>query len=115
MNVKLEGTRYVWTAFAVAMAFLLGSTLFGNGGLSVGHVILGIAIAVAALASTAVMWGTDKEHEYGMQMQNSTMEKAKRRNLDAMLSRLSDDELMELRNRLSNRESEEDYALGDDG
>lgn len=112
MNVRLEGSRYVWTAFAPAMVFLFISTIFTPGGLGVGHIILGSVIALAAFLSTAVIWSSDLP-EAGLQ--SRAAEKAKHRNLDAILSRLSDDELEALRERLSERQDDESYVLGDDG
>lgn len=112
VNARLSATQYVWTAFAIAIGLLLVSSIFTAGGLSVGHIILGCVIAGAAFLSTAVMWGsdyTDRAHE------ENKAEKNKRRNIEEILGRLSDHDLEQLRDRLSDLNEDSYHGVSDDG
>jgi len=111
MNARLTATQYVWTAFAVAIGILFVTSIF-SGGPGVGHIILGTILALSAFLSTAVMWGSDYVHEEENEQKSTGKTK---RSLDAILSRLSDDELEALRDRLAEHHPDEDYSLGDDG
>lgn len=110
---RLQATQFIWGFFAVTMFFLFVSTVFTSGGLSAGHVILGIFIAIAAFVSTGMVWNWGDTHS---SESSEAAEKIKRSRIDTILSRLSDDELMALRDRLADSmEDETAYRLGDDG
>jgi hypothetical protein len=103
-NVRLEATKYIWTAFAVVLGMMFGSSWFGDFELGAGHIVLGIVICVAAFLSTGTIWnwGTIKlENETIMDDSASSSEKAKRGfGLNRLLDQMSDDELLDLREEL---------------
>jgi hypothetical protein len=103
-NVRLEATKYIWTAFAVVLGLMFGTSWFGEFELGAGHIVLGIVISVAAFLSTGAVWnwGTLKfDNETIMDDTASSSEKAKRGySLSHLLDQMSDDELLDLREEL---------------
>jgi len=113
-NIRLEATKYIWTAIAVIMAFLYGGTVIAEQSIGVEHVIITIVLGIAAFLSMGTVWnwGDVKfENEF---IEESSQEKMKRsRKLERMLKRLNDEDLEALRQHL--RYEEEPYDIGEDG
>jgi hypothetical protein len=111
-SVRLEATKYVWTAYAVVMGLMFGSSFFGYE-LGAGHIVLGIIISIVTFLSTGTVWnwGSVKLESDFMQA-DETSEKSKRKqSLDSLLDRLSDDELLDLREELRRSKSLSDGEL----
>jgi hypothetical protein len=111
-SVRLEATKYIWTGFAVVMGLMFGGTFFGYD-IGAGQVVLGIIISIVTFLSTGTVWnwGSVKlESEY-MQA-DETGEKSKRKqSLDNLLDRMTDDELLDLREELRRSKSLSDGEL----
>jgi hypothetical protein len=115
-QTRLQATQVIWGFFALTMLFLFASTVIDNAGLSIGHVILGIVIAVAAFVSTGSVWSWGDIKTTEADSVEASSEKIKRSRIDAMLSKMSDDELLALRDRLADHmDDDAAYRLGDDG
>jgi hypothetical protein len=113
-NIRLEATKYIWTAIAVIMGLLYGGTIVAEQSIGVEHVIITLVLGIASFLSTGVVWnwGDVKfENEF---IEASANEKSKRsRKLDRMLKRLNDEDLEALREHLTYEN--EPYAIGEDG
>lgn len=111
---RLIVTRYIWSAFAAGMFFLFTSLIAGGASLSAGYVVIAIVMSLAAFLSTSVIWTAASS----VSRKREGAAKAKRQaqgNLDAILERLSDDELVALRDRLSDETDTTGLYLSDDG
>jgi hypothetical protein len=113
-NIRLEATKYIWTAIATVMAFLYGGTVIAEQSIGVEHVIITIVLGIAAFLSMGMVWSWGHikfENEF---IEASSSEKEKRsRKLDRMLNRLSDDDLEALRQHLAYENQA--YGIDDDG
>ena len=113
-NIRLEATKYIWTAIAVIMGILFSSTFFMGQRIGVEHVVITVVLGIATFLSMGTVWnwGDVKfENEF---VEQSSDEKMKRsRKLERMLKRLSDEDLEALRQHLTYEE--EPYGIGDDG
>ena len=114
-SVRLEATKYIWTGYAVIMGLMFAGVFFNGTEISVGHVILGIAITIGTFLCTGSVWnwGSVKlENEYLHAEESS--EKAKRQqghSIDRLLDQLSDDELLDLREEMRQRRVSSDGEL----
>ncbi|MGB7338497.1 MAG: hypothetical protein WBC91_06355 [Phototrophicaceae bacterium] len=118
-ETRLQATRAVWTALGIALAFLFLSAGIGSG-LQTGHVILGVAMVIAGMGSTSFIWTVGESARADTRAEIANQEKAKRDRLDRVLRDLSDDDLMTLRQRLSDGSIDDDVlyeqmTLSDDG
>ena len=113
-NIRLEATKYIWTAIAVIMAFLYGGTVIAEQSIGVEHVVITVVLGIAAFLSMGTVWnwGNVKfENEF---IEESHSEKMKRsRKLERMLKRLNDEDLEALRQHLAYED--EPYGIGEDG
>lgn len=114
-QTRLQATQFIWGFFALTMLFLFVSTVIDNAGLGIGHVILGIFIAIATFVSTGSVWSWGDITTIEGDSVETTSEKMKGSRIDTMLSKMSDDELLALRDRLADYIDEAAYRLGDDG
>ena len=92
---KLKAVFFIWGAFALACLFTFAS----QQSIEAGHVFLGLFFVIAALAATHTVMEAPLPEE-------TTPAKAKPRRIDRVLSSLSDEELEQLRQRLSNDDGE---------
>ncbi len=99
----------LWLLSAIVLAALFISAA-AQGDLTPGHIALALILLGLAVAGTLLLVNLkDRETEQG---------KAKRQRIDNMLSDLSDEELLELKQRLSDVDINDDTILdyvGDDG
>lgn len=107
--MNLKALRYVWIAYAVSMTVLFASLVFNGAEITAGYVVLGVVMTLSAFLSTAVIW----EKDLPPQEQTDKAKREARDDMDALLRRLSDDELIALRDRLSTDEGQ--LYLSDDG
>lgn len=98
-------TLGLWFLSAVVLAALFIAAA-AQGDLTSAHVALAVVMLTLATAGTVAIWRWQGEAEE---------EKAKRRRLDVLLHDLSDDELAELKHRLTGGDSDKAYVLDDDG
>lgn len=101
-------TFILWLFSAIVLGTLFISAAAQNE-LTPGHIFLATLILATAVIGTPYIWRLKDSEE---------AEKAKRRRLDNLLRDLSDEELVELKNRLSDREYPIEMiadSLGDDG
>jgi hypothetical protein len=91
---KLKAVFFIWGAFALACLFTFAS----QSSIEAGHVFLGLFFVIAALAATHTVMEAA--------LPNETPTKTKTRRIDRVLSSLSDEELEQLRQRLSNDDGE---------
>lgn len=114
---RLEAIKFIWGALAVVLSFLFISAGIANGLESI-HVVMGLATLIAGTISTGLIWSMD-----GSSNQSATMtdqEKVKRERIDTVLRDLSSEELIALKNRLSDGIVDDDLLydrmrLSDDG
>lgn len=108
---RLTAIRAIWNAFGAAMFVMFISLIFTGASLSVGYVVIAIVVSLAAFLSTAVVWSVSTA--VGAEQQTAKNKREASDGLDAVLERLSDDELMALRDRLSDNQGA--IGLSDDG
>lgn len=119
-NTRREATKYVWTAVGWALFALFIGTGMG-GGIQAGHTILGVAVLVAATGSTGFIWNFGDLPAIAEKAQDDAeQEKVKRERIDTVLRDLSSEELIALKNRLSDGIVDDDLLydrmrLSDDG
>lgn len=100
----------VWIVSGIVLAALFISAA-AQGVLSLAHMILTIIILGLAIGGTAFVWKAFDPNA-------SQAEKAKRERIDTMLRDMSDDDLLELKKRLSDGDYSDDTILDfirDDG
>lgn len=117
-ETRLETTKFIWGSITGIMFFLFLSAGLANG-LEAGHVILGVSVLIAGAISTGVIW-TPSDSNANDFTHSDVQEKAKRERLDSVLRDLSDDELIALKNRLSDGSVDDEVlyermSLSDDG
>jgi hypothetical protein len=99
----------LWFLSAIVLAALFIASA-AQGALTSAHVALASVILILATVGTISIWR--------MKDSETQSEKTKRRRVDSLIDDLSDDELAELKHRLTGRDSDRenlmDY-LGDDG
>ena len=110
---RLIATKYIWTAFAASMFFIMTGTFLTGASIGAGHVIMTCAIAIACMVPTIIIW--EKAQPAMMMDAQEASQKAKRRNVDHLMDRLSDEERAVLLNRLQEEAVEHRYTLSDDG
>ncbi len=88
---KLKAIFFIWAAFVLACLF----TFANKATIEAGHVFIGLFFVVAALAATHTVM------EAPLPAEAQPGGKSKTRKVDRMLSSLSDEELDQLRQRLS--------------
>jgi hypothetical protein len=100
-------TIALWFLSAVMISALFISAA-AQGELTSGHIQLAIAMLVLATFGTIAVW----RGNYG----GTQEEKTKRSRVDSLLNDLSDDDLLELKQRLSDVDGEPSvHTIGDDG
>lgn len=113
-NIRLEATRYIWTAIGIIMALLYGGTIYAGQNIGVEHVIITMVLGIAAFLSMGMVWSWGNirfENEF---IEVSDSEKSKRsRKLDKMLKRLNDEDLEALREHLAYDDAP--YGIAEDG
>lgn len=102
-------TGFLWFFCAVALVFLFISAT-AQGKLTVGHISLAVVILALAIIGTPYLlrWPDSETQQ----------EKTKRQRFDNMLRNLTNEELIELKQRLSDADLREEPItsfLGDDG
>jgi hypothetical protein len=111
MPVEYRGNLTIacWFLSALVLGALFISAT-AQGELTSTHVLLAFVILGLAIAGTAFIWRFPESE--------TEQAKAKRRHIDSLLSDMSDEELIELKQRLADVDAKEapitDY-LGDDG
>lgn len=116
-NEKMSGDELraslmggLWVVVGIVLAALFISAA-AQGVLSTAHVILAIVLLAFGVVGTYFVWTALDPNQSGA-------EKAKRERIDTMLRDMSDEELLALKNRLSDGDVSEDTILdfiGDDG
>lgn len=106
---SLTGGLWFFSTLAL-IALFIGSGLQGE--LTIGHIVLAFTIIGLAVGATPILlrWKGDEAE--------TEREKAKRERIDNMLRDMSDDELLELKARLSSGEFSDEQVLdylSDDG
>lgn len=110
---RLEATKYIWIAFGGAMALMMLNSAAIEQPLGISHVLIALFLGVFAFVSTGTIWNWgDIESEAALESQGKS--KRQQEDLDAMISRLSDDEREDLMQRLADEQSEI-VGLTDDG
>lgn len=117
-HIRLQATKYIWITTGISLFSLFLSAGLASG-LEAGHVILGIAICIAGFLSTGTVWNWG---EPGMAsvVDMEAQEKVKRERIDGVLRDLSNEELIALKQRLSDGTVDDDVlyqrmTLSDDG
>lgn len=115
---RLEATKVMWGVLAAVLVSLFISAGVGNG-LETGHVIIAVVALIAGAISTGVIWNPDHAQN-NISSESKSQEKVKRERLDSVLRDLSDEELLALKNRLSDGTIDDDLlyehmTLSDDG
>ena len=111
MSVEIRGnlTIALWFLPAVALVALFISAA-AQGDLTAGHILLAFTILALPIIGTPLLWrGFDSETQE---------EKSKRRRIETLLHDMSDEELGELQQRLSDGDLRNEtiaHSLGDDG
>ena len=112
---RLSATKYIWFGFFLALAVTNGNVIFFGQEPGIGNVILGVVIAVATCASTLGIWA----FQPNIQNEDAGDTKLKRgERVKRLIDLMDDDELYELRERLSTDYSaaQDNYVmLGSDG
>lgn len=101
----------LWFFTAVPLSLLFLSAAFQDG-LTFWHFVLACILIGIAVGGTPIILAITRDDD------TSNHEKAKRERIDNMLRDMSDDELLELKKRLSDGDMSEDTILdfiGDDG
>lgn len=124
-NLSQErGDNIVIRTLATGFMWLIYVTAVMVGAIEIGAIIIPLAVIlmIPLLAMNAFMWdffGKMKELRMAKMGQSGEQaEKRKRNRIDKVLRDLSDDDLMQLKQHLANRDVEDDdlaYMLGDDG
>jgi hypothetical protein len=100
-------TIALWFLSAITLAALFISSGL-QGELTSAHIGFAFIIWLSAVIGTITLWRGNTSQ--------SSEEKSKRRRVDAFLNDLSDDDLLELKQRLSDVDSESGvHTIGDDG
>lgn len=100
MNNRTLATAVIWIGVAIAMVALFVSAAV-TGGMTSGHVLLGIISMIGASSATGAVWG--QSDELIINVGNDSVqakEKSKRRSIEDALRNLSDADLENLRDRL---------------
>jgi hypothetical protein len=106
-RVQLIGVMWFFTGIALAALFISAAAIRE---LTTGHIAIAFAIlGLVGIASPFLLrWKGDE----------SAQEKAKQGRIDKLLNDMSDDELVELKRRLSSVDVDDDmvvHSVGDDG
>ena len=117
-HTRLTATRYIWVTMGVSIFSLFLSAGMADG-LEATHVILGIAICIAGFLSTGMVWSWGELGNTSA-VDMEAQEKVKRERIDGVLRDLSNEELVALKNRLSDGNVDDDalyqrMTLSDDG
>lgn len=116
MKIRLQATRYIWVAYALTMVTMFMSLVFTGNPLSAGYVVIATAASIMAFVSTGTVWNWGDLDDDDDDAEDEAYDKRKRRHpvkLERIMSRLSDEERAELRERLD--EDTMRYGLSDDG
>ncbi|MDQ7026633.1 MAG: hypothetical protein Q9P44_13880 [Anaerolineae bacterium] len=114
MNIRLTATRYIWVAYSLTMIALFISSTQNGGSLGAEHVLVALAASIMAFLSTGTVWSWGKVGAEETMVEHDETKKRKHRSkMDKIVSRLSDDEREELRERLADEIVH--YDVGDDG
>lgn len=117
-HTRLTATRYIWVTMGISLFSLFLSAGIANG-LEATHVVLGIAICIAGFLSTGMVWSWGEVGKTSA-LEMEAQEKVKRERIDGVLRDLSNEELLALKNRLSDSDVDDDalyqrMTLSDDG
>lgn len=117
-HTRLQATRYIWITTGVSLFSLFLSAGLASG-LESTHVVLGIAICIASFLSTGSVWNWGEVGESSA-VDLQAQEKAKRERIDGVLRDLSNEELIALKQRLSDGTVDDEMlyqrmTLSDDG
>lgn len=118
-KTRLEATKYIWTAYGIALVALFISGAAANG-LEAAHVVLGIAMSIAAFLCSGLVWSWGEVSNVSAVAMMSESEKVKRERIDNVLRDLSSEELYALKQRLTDGTVNDDMLyeqmmLSDDG
>ena len=108
-SLKLRIISTIWIAFAVVMLALLATNIVASATPGIVEIIIASVVSGVSMISTIVVWTEGEDRDL-----SESTQKAKRRSLDDVLDTLTDDQLDELRYRLS-RTTMDDLLAGDDG
>ena len=112
-DTRLEATKYIWTAFALAILAIMGGTFLTDSTIGAGHVVMTAVIAGACMIPTIVMW--EKGAPVMMSDEHAARKTKRRANVDRLIDRLSDEDRAALFDRLQDEAEEYRYSLSDDG
>lgn len=113
-NIRLEATKYIWTAIGIILAILYGSTMFMEQSIGVEHVIITIVLGITAFLSMGTVWNWGDVKFESEFIEETASEKMKRsRKLERILKRLNDEDLEALRQHLNY--GDEPYGVNDEG
>lgn len=114
MNIRLKATKYIWLAYTFTMIALFVSSTQGGGSFGPAQVVVAIAASIMAFLSTGTVWSWGNVGAAETMIEDNEARKRKHRTkLDKIVSRLSDNEREELRERLADEIVH--YDVGDDG
>lgn len=114
MDTRLQATKYIWTAFALSILFIMAGTIATESSIGAGHVVMVAICAIASMIPTIVMWEKGSAAQYMTQEQAA--QKSKRRGgIDRLVDKLSENERAALLDRLQDEADELRYSLSDDG
>jgi len=113
---RLTATRYIWVAFFFAMAVSNMNVIVNGDSLGVANIIVTTILAIAAAGSTVTIWTAAKALSSRDETGDTKLKRGER--VTRLIDLMDEDELHELRLRLSkdsSNESDEYIVLGDDG
>jgi hypothetical protein len=112
MEFRYKTTRFIWGVFFALMMVLIISTSW-TGGFSIFHFLIAGAMTLFTFVTTGTVWSWGEIKPTSESSSESASQKRKSGDkLNQLLSRLSDEEVDILREKLQDDAS---YGVGDDG
>lgn len=113
---RLTATRYIWVTFFLALLITNASVIINGQAPVVENVIMTVIVAMAASGTSVAVWANQKSASSDEEMGDTKLKRGER--VTRLIDLMDDDELYELRKRLSKEVADpaDDYiTLGDDG
>jgi hypothetical protein len=112
MEFRYKTTRFIWGVFFALMMVLIISTSWTDG-FSIFHFLIGGAMTLFTFVTTGTVWSWGENNSSSNAISESATHKRKSGDkLNQLLSRLSDEEVDILREKLMDEGA---YGVGDDG
>lgn len=115
MEHRLSATKFIWVALFFGLLVINGNVLFFGQTPVIENVIMGVAVIIAAAGSTVAVW-TSTNPFSDNETEDTKLKRGER--VKRLIDLMDDDELYELRERLSTEYStlSDNYVvLGSDG